>query len=746
MKMTTSGRWGATLLICSGLMSYAHGADSGLTTLKHLNTPERHTSPAGMQRSLGKVGDGNTIQMQLGSFRLDPKFIPQLATPQGYVLLQLTGPLNDEWRRQLEALQVKPLEYIPDNTWSSRVNRDQLQAIHALPFVHAIGKIYPGDKLPASLLAHDLSPRAQQGDQVSLDVSFQPDQRFAQAVAELNKIGAKVEQSEFSSGQQLRVTLPLARLLDLTHIEAVRWIEEPAAPIMQNNVDSANLIEVSALQQQLPGLLGRGMIIGGWESGAPQFEHPDLAGRITLAQGSAGLSSNHATHVTGTLIGTGKGNRQARGMAPEAQYVGYDFFGDIPAELAQAMVSYSVHLSNHSWGYMVGWTADYYGQGWAWFGNPKEQTDSDFGRYSSLTQQWDNFVARYDGIVIKSVGNNRNDYGPPAGSGHHHFGDSVSLHYDSHKADSGYDSLEIVASAKNIIAVGAVDDRGGMASFSGWGPTDDGRIKPDLVANGTGVLSTLTNSGYGAMSGTSMATPAITGALALLTELYEQNNPGTLSAATAKALLIHTATDLGNVGPDYQYGWGLVNANAAATLIRRDQGSGQNIRLDSLTSGAELSLPINISADSPELRATLVWTDLAGSPAAASALVNDLDLELIAPDGTVHYPFSLGGMADPSAPARQDRANHTDNVEQVLVKKTQIGQWQLRVRGYRLHGSQNFTLISTSKITTTTAKAVVTSSSAAASTENSGGGGGGGSLGLFSLLLLAAGRLVRRTH
>jgi hypothetical protein len=728
------------LLLCATLGGHANAADTGLTTLKQLNTPERHSSQGSLQRSLNQ-GGSDAVQMQQGSFRLDPKFIPQLNTAQGYVLIQLQGPLNDEWRSQLEALQVNLLEYIPDNTWSSRVNRDQLKAIHTLPFVRAIGKIYPSDKLPASLLANDLSPRALKGERVTLDVSFQPDQTIAQALMELQKLGARIEQEQngFSSGQQLRITLPLNRLLDLTHLESVRWIEEPAAPIMQNNIDSANLIQVTTLQQQLPDLLGAGVMIGGWESGAPQLDHPDLAGQITLAQGS--VSSDHATHVTGTLIGSGKKSSQARGIAPQAQYIAYDFFGDIPAELIQAIVSYRVYLSNHSWGYMAGWTEDYYGAGWTWFGNPNEETDSDFGRYSSLTQQWDNFVVRYDGVVVKSVGNNRNDYGVPAGTAHHHLGDSVTLHYDSHKPDSGYDSLEIVASAKNIIAVGAVDDSGSMTSFSGWGPTDDGRIKPDLVANGAGVLSTTTGNGYGVMSGTSMATPAVTGTLALLTELYEKNHHDTLGAASARALLIHSATDLGPAGPDYQYGWGLVNAHAAAAILRDDQGSGQHLSQESLASDAELNYPVTVNEGSSELRATIAWTDPAGSPAAASALVNDLDLELIAPDGSVHYPFTLGGRADPSAPARQDRANHIDNVEQVLVKNPEPGQWRLRIRSYRVHGNQNFTLISTSNLSATT-KAVATSTSTSAPVE----GGGGGTLGLVTLMLLAIGRLARRPN
>ncbi len=724
---------GITLLLCIAASGHTDAADSGFASLKQINAPERQAPQTGL-RSLGPESGRDTIRMQHGSFRLDPSFIPQLNTAQGYLLLQLTGPLTDEWRNQLETLQVSLLEYIPDNTWSSRVNRSQLQAIHDLPFVRAMGKLYPGDKLPATLLNHDLSPHAKQGSQITLDVSFQPDQTLQQALAALQTIAATPDVREYRSGQQLQITLPASRLLDLANLEAVRWIEEPAAPIIQDNVNSANLIQVTALQQQLPDLLGTGVMISGWEGGTPQSNHPDLAGRVTIAQSSA--NSDHATHVTGTLIGSGKNNSLARGMAPAAQYIGYDFYGDIPAEMAQAIISYKAYLSNHSWGYMVGWTEDYYGSGWTWFGNPGEENDSNFGRYSSLTQQWDHFINRYDGIVVKSVGNNRNDHGVAAGKAHRHHGDSITLHYDSHKSDSGYDSLEVIASAKNIITVGAVNDSGGLTNFSGWGPTDDGRIKPDLVANGTGILSTFSNSNYGVMSGTSMATPAITGALALLTELYSRHFTNNLSAATAKALLIHTATDLGNAGPDYQFGWGLINANAAATLIRDDQGSGLYLRQTSLSSGAELVFPINITSTSPELRVTIAWTDPAGSPAAASALVNDLDLELIAPDGTRHYPFSLNGLADPAALARQDRANHTDNVEQVLVAQPQLGQWQLRIRGYRVQGNQPFTIISSNGLNNTGKAVTLAAPTPTPSNSSNSNSGGGGTLGFFSLLLL----------
>ena len=126
---------------------------------------------------------------------------------------------------------------------------------------------------------------------------------------------------------------------------------------------------------------------------------------------------------------------------------------------------------------------------------------------------------------------------------------------------NGYDCLTPKSVAKNILTIGAVDDLGSMTSFSGFGPTDDGRIKPDLVANGTTIYSSIgtASTDYGTYNGTSMAAASVTGSLALLYQLQQMLQPGVkLHSSTMKGLLIHTTTEAGqDPGPDYRSagGW-----------------------------------------------------------------------------------------------------------------------------------------------------------------------------------------------
>ena len=622
-------------------------AEHSFVELGKIETPDRHqTTSSGVnysQRSVNRSAP-NLVQMKQGSFLLDSQYLPKLKEQREYVLLQFTGPVRDEWREQLTSLNVVLLDYIPDNTWTSRINSAQLEKVQALPFIRAMGNVYPIDKLPSSLLTHELSPRAKQHNgKIALDVSFHQGEAFDKVIDQLSELGGSTEQADFLSGQRLLISLPEQNLVELAYLDSVRWIEEPATPKVDQNIDAAELSKVSVLHQEDPTLLGSGVTIAGWESAVPQIDHPDLKGHVTIAEHTR--VSSHATHIAGTIVGSGENNPVAKGMAPEAHYIAYTSSGDIPTELQRAVQQYDIMLSNHSWGYINGWSYNYYEDGkWTWFGQPNEKKDASFGRYNTVTQQWDEFVVDSNTIVVKSASNNRDDNGAPAGEGHTHYGDSSTLHYDDHGPDGDYDSLDVVASAKNVITVGAVDDSGEMTRYSGWGPTNDGRIKPDIVANGSSLYSTTSNSSYGSMSGTSMSAPTVSGGLALLVELYRRIYEEDPSPDTLKALLMQTADDQGREGPDYSFGWGLLNVKAAAGLLKRDNNAGLRLQQAQLVNGQVQTYDIEVAEDTEELKVSIAWIDRAGSPYAARALVNDLDLSLIAPDGTVYYPFTLSGL------------------------------------------------------------------------------------------------------
>jgi subtilisin family serine protease len=227
-----------------------------------------------------------------------------------------------------------------------------------------------------------------------------------------------------------------------------------------------------------------------------------------------------------------------------------------------------------------------------------------------------------------------------------------------------------------------------MSAFSSFGPTDDGRIKPDVVADGVNVFSTtaVTNNSYTNMSGTSMATPSVAGSLGLLIELhnrlYGTNQP--MWASTLKGLAIHTTDEAGDAaGPNYRFGWGLLNARRAALRITNNfySPSLDFIKEVRLTSGDYIEFPV-VASGGGTLKVTACWTDPAGTPPANSLdptnrmLVNDLDLRAIR-GTTTNFPWRLNRNSPANAATTGD--NNRDNVEQVVITNAAAGTYLVRV-------------------------------------------------------------------
>lgn len=667
--------------------------DSGVRSLTQIEYAGRKSAP--LARGLtGAANDAAAVQFVQGAVHLDPRYLPVLRGDEGHVLLQFRGPLDAEQQRRLTGHGVALLEYIPRNTWKARVRSASLAAVRGLDFVQAVGSIYPVDKLPAAILAGDFHPRSLNADgSLSLEVYFHPGVDYARAAALLAGIGAAPVQADFLSGRHLTVRLPQNRVIDLLALDSVAWVEDREAPKTGQNSGAAALSHVDALWRAPANLSGAGLAVGMWDEGLVDVTHPDLANHV--ATGEPGDVVGHATHVAGTLAGSGAGNSSARGMAPAAAVWSYDYFGDPVAEHAAARKDRGIAVANNSWGYLAGWQSNYYNDGyWVWFGGAANQRDPDFGGYSSLTRNWDRLVHDTELVVVKSAGNDRNEDGA-AGRAHRHYGDSTTLHYDHHDADGAYRSIGQIATAKNVITVGAVDHAGAMTAYSAWGPTNDGRLKPDVVAKGQDVYSTYLAGGYTSLNGTSMATPTVSGAIALLMERYRKVT-GSVAPPPAhliRALVANTATDLGTPGPDYAYGWGLLDAQAALRVIDSDGGAGRRFIIDSTLQGVAHRYDIEVGANAGPLKISLAWTDPPGSPGAGAALVNDLDIRLISPAGTVYYPYSLAGLRDPAAPATALGPNTVDNLEQVLVGSPQAGRWQVEVRGTRVQGVQSYSLV-----------------------------------------------------
>jgi hypothetical protein len=510
-------------------------------------------------------------------------------------------------------------------------------------------------------------------------------------------------------------------------IISLAGVDERGAPIYLmefNNIIAAGTTRTNTVQGG--GALGLNLSgsstqmagkLGIWDGGRILTTHQEFAGKTITAGDNNSIVSDHSTHVAGTLIAKGI-YAPAKGMSYGATtLLSYDFNNDA-GEMATAAPNLLV--SNHSYGYVVGWNYNDTDARWEWLGLPGDTEDYKFGFYDNTAQAFDQIAfnaPKY--LIVVAAGNNHGSTGPPVGTTY--FGYNTRTDFTivnkgprpaTISSNDSYDAISLTSNAKNILTVGAVNPLPNgpvsasdvqIASFSSWGPTDDGRVKPDVVGDGVNVLSTgpASNDNYIVESGTSMATPNVSGSLFLMQEYYSQKNSGSfMLSATLKGLACHTAFDAGNPGPDYIYGWGLLDMQKAAQAIT-DNGTKSIVSEKTLAQGQTQTITVVASGNGP-LKATIVWTDPAATPTASgtinsrtSKLVNDLDIRLS--DGTTTYTPWVLNPATPSANATTGD-NIVDNVEQVYLANAVPGvSYTIKVshKGTLSGGSQNYSLIVT---------------------------------------------------
>ncbi|NHA08030.1 S8 family serine peptidase [Mucilaginibacter sp. HC2] len=510
---------------------------------------------------------------------------------------------------------------------------------------------------------------------------------------------------------------------NLVSLQGVNSLGFPIYLITHNNTTSAATTGTNTVQ---PGgslglnLSGSSTFLNNklaiWDGGSIYTAHQEFAGKnITIKDGSSVL--DHTTHVAGTMIARGV-YAPAKGMAFNAATLqSFDYNSDV-AEMSAA--ASGLLLSNHSYGDEAGWNFNDTNNRWEWYGLPGDSVDYTFGFYDTRAQAWDKIAynAPYY-LIVESAGNSRSSNGPAVGADYYGYKsktDQTLVDKGPRPAgisdNNGYDIISTTGNAKNILTVGGVNplpfgpsSRQDIttAFFSSWGPTDDGRIKPDIVGNGVNVLSVgvANPAAYLTLSGTSMAAPNITGSLYLLQEYYAQKNGGAfMRAATLKGLVCQTAFDGGNVGPDYIYGWGLLNTKKAAQAIT-DNGTKSIISENSLQQGQKQTFTV-VASGNDVLSATISWTDPEGTPNAdgtinnrSPKLVNDLDIRIS--DGTTTYnPWVLNPDAPAAAATTGD--NIRDNIEQVYISNTTPGKsYTITVshKGTLKQGPQAYSLIVT---------------------------------------------------
>lgn len=413
-------------------------------------------------------------------------------------------------------------------------------------------------------------------------------------------------------------------------------------------------------------LTGNAVDLGIWDSGSVRTTHREFG---TRAQNVDGVPHHwHATHVGGTMAAAGV-DPSAKGMSFEASLLSFDWNSD-SSEMATRAAG-GLRVSNHSYSVV-------YDNGANWI----------YGFYDPEAQTWDQIA--FDApfyTIVKAAGNDQ-----------------------ARNTKGGYDTIPTSGTAKNVLTIGAVSSIPGgytgpssvvMNNFSSWGPTDDGRIKPDLVTPGVNLYSAnnTSDSAYVLASGTSMAAPVAAGAVGLLVR-HQRNLQGgqDLRSATMKALLIATANEAGPAdGPDYRFGWGLLDVRRAAEVLSANASTPGIVREDVLASG-EIKTYSFQSSGSP-VRVALAWTDRPGSVSPYGTndpidlrLVNDLDLRVFV-NGVEWRPWVLNPASPAANATRGD--NFRDNVERVDVPSPGNSMVEVRVthKGSLTGGSQAFGLV-----------------------------------------------------
>jgi serine protease AprX len=644
--------------------------------------------------------------------------------PEDFYKVSLNGPLLDSWREQLSSSGISILARDSDGAYKARLTRQNVADLGNLDFVAATRWISPEESLPVSAPASAPPPPGPAPSNVVFDVRLH-------IVGDLAKVQTWLTQQQVAiigaSGRKIRFSVqqnsPVLGALAL--LPEVDTIAEYIEPVLWND-GARRILGVDPIPGPPPvGLSqdGTGEIVVVADTGIDQT-HPDFAGRIlsAIARGRAATGDasdpvGHGTHVSGSILGDGTASGGLyKGMAPKAKLIVQSLLdasgglGGLPLDLNDLFEEAYLaggRIHNNSWGAATGST------------------------YAMNSEEVDEFVRRRpDMLIVIAAGN--------AGSG-----------ANPTKAGPGFVdwlSISSPASCKNALTVGASrsdrkngpltgitwgsgwpsifpanpiagemisGDPNSIAAFSSRGPCDDRRIKPDVVAPGTEIVSTksstapaanfpgvvASNPAYAYDNGTSMATPLVAGCAALVRQYFIQDRSHAPSAALLKATLINStqwltgsdanAPDVGK--PNYHQGHGRIDMRAAIPnptspgLQLQFEDDWQDATKSFTRTGERRRYQFILAAGVPDLRICMAYTD-----APARSLQNNLNL--IVQDLTSGKKW-MGNWELPNPLILPDPDN---NVEVVKLQNPAPGPYMIQVfAGNLLHAPQDFALVAT---------------------------------------------------
>ena len=620
-------------------------------------------------------------------------------------LVQFDDVIQEEWKGALEAAGAKLKGYIPENAYLVEATPKQLAAIGALDHVAWVGEFLPDYKRSGKVRAKLARVKAAAEADVASAyrvLLFSRDDLVAVAAKIEALAGAAVAAAE---GDLIQADLTAAQVEEITGWGEVQWVEPYVRPQLWNDVAvRTNLMGVSNAWSVL-GLTGAGQTVAvcdtGLDTGNTGNLHRDFTNRVTgygwsngaySASYSWGDFDSHGSHVCGSVLGNGTmSTGRYKGVAYQANLIiqgSQEDLSGIPTDvntLFRQAFTNGARIHSDSWGYS---DAGYY------------HTDSrnlDMFTWSNKTMLVlvaagnQGIDANSDGVVdldsIGSPGTAKNCLTVGAS-------ENDRPEFSSYTwGDSWPDDYPANPIAADEIS-GAYDNTNqGLAAFSSRGPCDDGRIKPDIVAPGTDIISTrsrsTTNTGWGVvtantnylyMGGTSMATPLTAGAVALarqwVTTTGGITNP---SGQLLKALLLNGARnmspgqygtgsyrEIAAVRPSNAQGWGHIDLYN--TLQPATNQFLALIDTNSLSTGQTNVFTYSVSSGSTnKIIATMAYADYWGTAGSGKQLINDLDLTVIKPGGTTNY---ANGRTSVDA---------TNNVEMIELAADEAGTYTVKV-------------------------------------------------------------------
>lgn len=638
-----------------------------------------------------------------------------------HVLLTLDGPADSAARAALERAGVTLLSPLGGTTYFAAILPGADSAAAVAVGVSSVGAIDPSRKMHADIAAGlvrswtvigpppaklgalldsgmvtlDELRQAQADPVVACVVMFHRDADLAGESARLARAFDAQVRSRIVSVNAVVIHARASQLRAMAGDDAVMWVEPPLPALDDLNAENRALTGVNTVNAPPYGLDGTGVTVMVYDGGQV-FAHGDLSGRLTIGPSDTAGISNHATHVAGTIGGSGAGNPNHRGMAPGVEVVSYGLEQagglqqgflytdpcDIETDYTEAISVLNADIANNS----IGTNTEPNGYPCEWQGN--------YGVTCALIDAIARGSTGDPFRIIWAAGNERQ-------------GSRCNV-----EGYGQFYSTAPPAGAKNHIAVGSVDSNTDLtSSFSSWGPVDDGRLKPDISAPGcqvggdNGVTSLSSSGGYTTMCGTSMASPTVAGISALILEQWRLSFPGADDPrnCTLKALLANTAQDRGNTGPDYQYGYGSVRADKAVDAV-----IGENVIEAGVGQGDTYRFVVVIGPDDTELRVTVAWDDAPGTPNVNPVLVNDLDIRVLTPGGQLHQPWTLNPTS-PTAPAVRTVRDGLNNIEQVVIDNPAPGGYTVEVTGVNIAdgGEQPFGAVSNGFLVNCTSAGII---------------------------------------